>query len=54
MTYPADVQRRLYALTALMKGADVYWLEAQLYPSPARIVAAVQATLQASAADAHD
>jgi pyruvate dehydrogenase E1 component beta subunit len=28
-------------------------LEAQMYPSPARIVAAVQRTLQASAADAH-
>jgi acetoin:2,6-dichlorophenolindophenol oxidoreductase subunit beta len=28
-------------------------LEAQVYPSPARIVAAVHRTLQASAADAH-
>jgi pyruvate dehydrogenase E1 component beta subunit len=28
-------------------------LEAQVYPSPARIVAAVQRTLEASAADAH-
>jgi pyruvate/2-oxoglutarate/acetoin dehydrogenase E1 component len=28
-------------------------LEAQIYPSPARIVAAVQRTLQATAADAH-
>jgi pyruvate dehydrogenase E1 component beta subunit len=28
-------------------------LEAQVYPSPARVIAAVQRTLQASAADAH-
>lgn len=51
-----EIQRRLYGLLALMKAADdrarfvpnpaAPNLEAQVYPSPGRIAAAAQRTLQ--------